>query len=178
MSAVGSGSVQRVKAYLALGANPNYIADGMFWTDSGVKSWPIVGSYLPVANILARVASVSNPVNQAVILELILAAGADLPHCLRGLSGDSWLLGEVRLLDALKLCELIYNSPQKSRYEAIIKGWLAQTSAQINQWPEPEYSEVNGKRDLHVQLHKRMNHVSKLYECQHVAAPWATEEML
>ena len=70
------GSEQQVKAYLALGANPNIFATaGMFWTDSGVKSWPVVGPYYAVYCVLARVASVSNPVDQTVILELILAAG-------------------------------------------------------------------------------------------------------
>jgi hypothetical protein len=132
---------------------------------------------MPVSVILARVASVPDPVNQT-ILELLLAADADLSSCLLWLSQDYWPLSEVRLLDALKLCELIYESPQKSRYEAIIKAWLAQTSAQINQWPEPEYSEFPGKRELHVKLHKRLMAVCKLYQCQHVAAPWATGEIL
>ena len=180
MAAVGRADVRRVKAILALGADPNHpCVGGPYWSPYGVVWTPLDSStdYFAVAFPLARVVTAAKIGNQHAILELLLAAGVCLSKCFWWLSFDA-PMQELRFDQGLALCELIYASPNRSLYDGIIKTWLGQTSAQINQWPEPQYSEFDCTREIHLALHKRLIAVCKLYECQHVPEKWATAVLL
>lgn len=172
MAAVENGRVREVTAYLKSGANPN-------WPDpKRKKSFTLGGGpqreYWPVIFPLQLVTGIRKPANRIPILKLLLAAGADLKLYFCWMSANGVFL-EDRLLWALDLCELIHGWKQKPLYEDIIKWWLAQTSALINQWPEPADADL---RKTHLKLHERLGLVSWSYGQQHNAANWALGNLL
>ena len=174
MAAVGRGNVRRVKAMLALGADPNHPCVGYGTRRYRDPRWDdLPGGVLPVALVLLG----QRQGNQAAILDLLLEAGASLPKCFSWLSVDA-PMKELRYDYMLEMCELISVSPNRSLHGGYIKTWLAQTSDQINQWTEPQYPEFENIRETHIKLHERLIAVCKLYECPHTPAPWATAVLL
>jgi hypothetical protein len=174
MATVGSGNVRRVKAILALGADPNHRHVG---NEKGSYRDPRWEDLTPGVFPLALVLLGQKQGNQAPILDLLLAAGASLSTCFSWLSVDA-PRKELRFDYMLEMCELIYASPNRSLHVGFIQTWLAQTSDQINHWPEPQDWEFEDMREIHVALHERLIAVCKLYLCQHVPAPWVTAMLL
>ena len=174
MAAVGRGKVRRVKAMLALGADPNHPCirnDTARFHDARWED--LTPGVFPLALVLLG----QRQGNQATILDLLLAAGASLSTCFSWLSVNG-PRQELRFDYMLEMCELIDASPNRSLHVGFIQTWLAKTSDQINHWPEPEYQEFDCMREIHVALHERLIAVCNLYSCQHAPAPWVTAVLL
>lgn len=172
MAAVRNGSVRKVAAYLKSGANPN-------WPDPNrIKTVTIGGgksqAHWPVIFPLQLLPFMGKPAKSILILELLLAAGADLNLYFCWMSANGVFL-ENRIQEALNLCKLIHGWKHKLPYEKIVKWWLAKTSMQINQWPEPSDADL---RKNHIKLHQCLGSVCSDYHLQHKAALWALSEIL
>jgi len=169
MASIDHCDLLGVKAFLALGADPNLpvpsLSEGLRITDNRAFS---------VTFPLALAMAISNPESDRLIEKALLAAGADVALCLYWLSRTaSPNLNQI--VDGLILCEMIHKLPGRPVYNQTVKTWLKIVSTKLNKLPEPADMD---RREYHVLVHKRLLKVSNDFGRQHKPVAWVTAELL